>query len=151
MQKTIKISALFILSVCLSFQILKPVKWSSTSSKKGAKVGETVDLIFQGKIDKGWYLYSSELKVDGPMATEVQITPNSGFQLVGKLTAIAPKEKYDDVWGGKIAYFTKDAKFVQKVKVLKVNATVEGKIICQTCTEKDGKCVPNKDKFSISL
>ena len=71
-----------------SFQILKPVKWTFSPSKKGAKVGETIELVFKGKIDPGWYLYSSDLKVDGPMPTEIEFDQNGSFQLVGKLMPI---------------------------------------------------------------
>lgn len=134
-----------------SLEIVKPVKWSFTSNPAKASVGQTVDLVFTGKIDKGWYMYSSELKVDGPMPTEVEFTSNGSFQKVGKLVPVNPKEKYDEIWAGKVNYFVKEAKFIQKVKILKTGAVIEGKIVCQTCTEKDGKCVPNKDKFSFKL
>ena len=134
-----------------SFQILKPVKWTFSPSKKGAKVGETIELVFKGKIDPGWYLYSSDLKVDGPMPTEIEFDQNGSFQLVGKLMPINAKEKYDEIWEGKVNYFVKEAKFIQKVKILKSSTEISGKIKCQTCTEKDGKCVPNRDKFSISI
>lgn len=134
-----------------SFQILKPVKWTFLPSKKGAKVGETIDLVFKGKIDSGWYLYSSDLKVDGPMPTEIEFNQNGSFQLVGKLMPINAKEKYDEIWEGKVNYFIKEAKFIQKVKILKPIKEISGKIKCQTCTIKDGKCVPNNDKFSILI
>ncbi len=132
-------------------QILKPAKWTISSSKTNAKVGETIDIVFQAKIDDNWYMYSSELKVDGPLPTSVNFTKNETFQPIGKLVAIKPKEKYDEIWGGKVAYFEHEAKFIQKVKILKSNPTIEGKVECQTCTNKDGKCVPNKEKFKIEI
>lgn len=132
-------------------QIQKPTKWTFTSSATKAKVGETVELVFTAKIDQGWYMYSSDLKVEGPMPTEVVFVADNSFKPVGKLIAVNPKEKYDDVWKGKINYFVKEAKFIQKVKILKSNPVIEGKINCYTCTEKSGTCVPSKDKFSFAL
>ncbi|GAB3520694.1 protein-disulfide reductase DsbD domain-containing protein [Emticicia fontis] len=147
--------ALFILlfasSLAASAQILKPAKWTFTPSKTSAKVGETIDLVFTAKIDENWYMYSSELKVDGPLPTTANFTKNDTYTLVGKLVPVKPKEKFDDIWGGKVQYFEHEAKFIQKVKVMKANPVIEGKIECQTCTTKDGKCVPNKDKFKFDV
>lgn len=138
-----------LITIAASAQILKPAKWTFTPSKTSAKVGETIDLVFTAKIDNGWYMYSSDLKVEGPMPTAANFTKNDTYELVGKLTPQKPKEKYDDIWGGKVHYFEKEAKFVQKVKIKKANPVIDGKIECQTCTTQDGKCVPNKDKFSF--
>ncbi|MCP9767801.1 hypothetical protein EGI22_07735 [Lacihabitans sp. LS3-19] len=144
------VSLIFSLSI-LSFDIVKPVKWTFTSNPSKAAVGSTVDLVFSGKIDKEWYIYSSELKVEGPSPTEVQFVNNGSFQVIGKLIPVNPKEKYDEIWGGKVNYYVKEAKFIQKVKILKSGALVEGKLINQACTVKDGSCVTNKDKFSFKF
>ncbi len=142
---------LFASSLVASAQILKPAKWTFTPSKTSAKVGETIDLVFTAKIDDNWYMYSSELKVDGPLPTTANFTKNDTYTLVGKLVPVKPKEKFDDIWGGKVQYFEHEAKFIQKVKIAKANPVIEGKIECQTCTNKDGKCVPNKDKFKFDV
>lgn len=140
-----------IVSVSSFAQIQKPSKWTFSAPSAKAKVGETINLVFTAKIDQGWYMYSSELKVEGPMPTEVVFVADNSFKPVGKLVAVNPKEKYDDVWNGKISYFVKEAKFIQKVKILKANPRIEGKINCYTCTEKSGTCVPSKDKFSFDV
>ncbi|MBA4851819.1 protein-disulfide reductase DsbD domain-containing protein [Emticicia sp. BO119] len=138
-------------SMAASAQILKPAKWTFTPSKTSAKVGETIDLVFTAKIDDNWYMYSSDLKVDGPLPTAANFTKNDTYTLVGKLVPVKPKEKFDDIWGGKVHYFEHEARFIQKVKIMKANPVIEGKIECQTCTNKDGKCVPNKDKFKFEV
>lgn len=138
-------------SFAASAQILKPAKWTFTPSKTSAKVGETIDLVFSAKIEDNWYMYSSQLKVEGPLPTTANFISNDSYKTVGKLTAVKPKEKYDDIWGGKVQYFEHEAKFIQKVKITKANPVIEGKIECQTCTIKDGKCVPNKDKFKFEV
>jgi thiol:disulfide interchange protein DsbD len=135
----------------LSVDILKPVKWTFTSTPTKPAVGQTVDLVFTGKIEKDWYIYSSELKVEGPNPTELDLISNGTYQKIGKLVAVNPKEKYDKIWEGTVHYFLKEAKFIQKVKILKIGASVEGKINSYTCTVKDGSCIPNKDKFSFKF
>ena len=134
-----------------SAEILKPAKWSFEGPKVKSKVGDTVTLTFIAKIEKNWYLYSSELKVEGPTPTEITFTPNASYQTIGKIEAINPKVKHDAIWGGNVHYFIKEAKFTQKVKILKPNAIIEGKINCQTCTDTDGKCIPIKEKFKFEL
>ena len=123
--------ALFILFAVTSFaasaQILKPAKWTFVPSKPTAKVGETIDLVFTAKIDDNWYMYSSDLKVDGPLPTTANFTNNDSYKLVGKLVPVKPKEKYDEIWGGKIQYFEHEAKFIQKVKITKANPVIKVK------------------------
>ncbi len=135
----------------LNAQILKPARWTFTTVKEPVKVGETVELVFTAAIDSDWYMYSSELKVKGPSPTTVEFVSDDSFKPTGRLIPVNPKEKYDDVWDGKIHYFVKEAKFIQKVKILKANPKIEGKIISNTCTDKDGRCVPSKDKFSFEI
>jgi len=151
MKNRLKILACFGIVLLMSVDILKPVKWTFTSTPKKPTVGQTVDLVFTGKIEKDWYIYSSELKVEGPNPTELDLVSNGSFQKVRKLIAVNPKEKYDKIWEGTIHYFVKEAKFIQKVKILKPGATIEGKINSYTCTLKDGSCIPNKDKFSFKF
>jgi thiol:disulfide interchange protein len=148
-----KLTTILFLFSCFaaSAQILKPAKWTFTASKTTAKVGETIDLYFNAAIDDKWYMYSSDLKVEGPLPTTANFTANDSYKLVGKLTPINPKKKHDDIWGGEVAYFEHSAKFIQKVKILKANPAIEGKIECQTCTTENGKCVPNKDKFKFDV
>lgn len=147
-----KIAILLIVGLTLvSAEILKPAKWSFEGPKTKSKVSDIITLTFIAKIEKNWYLYSSELKVQGPTPTEITFTPNSSYQIIGKIEAINPKVKHDDIWGGNVHYFIKEAKFTQKVKILKPNAVIEGKINCQTCTDTNGKCIPIKEKFKFEL
>lgn len=151
MKKVFSIFFCFGIVFLMSVDILKPVKWTFTSTPKKPAIGQTVDLVFTGKIEKDWYIYSSELKVEGPNPTELDLISNGSYQKVGKLVAVNPKEKYDKIWEGTIHYFVKEANFIQKVKILKSDATIEGKINSYTCTLKDGSCIPNKDKFSFKF
>jgi Disulphide bond corrector protein DsbC len=134
-----------------SFGILAEnhVKWK-VSLPSSLKAGQTAELKFEAKIDPKWYVYSSELKVEGPMPTKVKIDASDAFSLVGKLEPCEPKEKQDDIWGGKINYFEKTGKLIQK---LKINAagTISGTLSGQACSNIDGMCMPFSVPFSVEI
>lgn len=137
----------------LSAQVLKPAKWTFSVNPVELKVGQEFDLILDAKIDTDWYLYSSEFDDNdlGPIRTSIKLDLGGNFQMVGSLKAINPSTKYDDVWEGDVKYFKKNAKFVQRIKVLKPTKTLTGNVDWQTCTDVDGRCINGKDKISIPL
>jgi hypothetical protein len=132
-------------------QILKPAKWSYSMSKNEVKTGATLELIFHVNIDEEWYLYSTDFdpKLDAPHAT-FTFVPDASYELVGKLRAIGAKEKFDEIWDGKIKYFTKTAEFRQTVKILKSNPVVSGDIDGQVCSNSSGKCVRVNEAFTFN-
>ena len=142
----------FLFAFIANGQLLKPTTWTFDTKGKEVKVGETVELHFNATIDKDWYLYSSDFDPElGPIVTEVKLNPNDSYQLVGGLTPIHPKKKFDEIWDGDITYFKEHGEFIQKVKILKPNPVIAGQIVYQTCTEVDGRCVNGKDKFSFNI
>ncbi|MER2998891.1 protein-disulfide reductase DsbD family protein [Pontibacter populi] len=132
-------------------QVLKPATWSYDVSKKQVAVGEEVELIFNARIDKDWYLYSSDFDPDlGPMVTEFKFEKHPSYELVGKLVPVKPKKKYDDLWGGEYTYFVGTGQFRQKIKVLKPELLVKGTYEYQVCTDIDGRCIPFDDEFTFT-
>ncbi|GAB2766545.1 cytochrome c biogenesis protein CcdA [Rhabdobacter roseus] len=131
-------------------QIQKPAKWTYTFSKAQVKAGETVDLIFTATIDPAWYLYSSDFDPDlGPILTSFDLKGHPSYEKVGKLQAIKPKKKYDDVWRGDVTYFTGKGEFRQTIRVLKENPVIKGTSDYQTCTLNNGLCVPGGEDFEF--
>ncbi|WP_439880354.1 cytochrome c biogenesis protein CcdA [Pontibacter sp. MBLB2868] len=132
-------------------QVLKPATWSFETSKKQVAVGEEVELIFNARIDKDWYLYSSDFDPElGPMVTVFKFQKNPTYELVGKLVPVNPKKKYDDLWEGEYTYFTGKAQFRQKIRVLKPDLLVKGNFEYQVCTDVDGRCIPFEDDFTFT-
>ncbi|WP_299987766.1 thioredoxin family protein [uncultured Pontibacter sp.] len=132
-------------------QVLKPASWSYDVSKKEVKVGDEVELIFNVRIDKDWYLYSSDFDPDlGPMVTEFTFSKHPSYQLVGKIKPVNPKKKYDELWEGEYTYFVGTAQFRQKIKVLQPDLVVKGSYEYQVCTDIDGKCIPFDDDFTFT-
>jgi thiol:disulfide interchange protein DsbD len=134
-----------------SAQIIVPSKWTYKPSKTEVKVGETIELIFLAEIIDDWYMYSNDFDPNlGPMLTEFKFKKHPSYELVGKVTAIKPKEKYDEIWGGKVRYFVGKAEFRQKVKIISANVLIEGSYEGQCCTDIDGKCIPFEGDFSFT-
>ncbi|RAU82108.1 protein-disulfide reductase DsbD family protein [Pontibacter arcticus] len=142
---------LLLLAMAVQAQVLKPATWSYDVSKKQAAVGEEIELIFNVKIDKDWYLYSSDFDPElGPMVTEFKFAKHPSYELVGKIKPVNPKKKYDDLWEGEYTYFVGTAQFRQKIKVLQPTLQVKGSYEYQVCTDIDGKCIPFDDDFTFS-
>jgi hypothetical protein len=125
------------------------VKWKVSLPEK-LKVGDAVDLKFEVKIDPKWYVYSSDLQVDGPMPTKLKLDNSEAFTLIGKLLPCGPKEKQDDIWGGKINYFEKSGKLIQKIKINSAG-TITGTLSGQACSNIDGMCMPFNVPFSVDI
>lgn len=152
--KSSKMKKLFFLlafcaaSVAAFSQILEPSSWSTEVSRNEIKIGDEIELIFKAKIDKDWYLYSSDFDPDcGPMVTTFNFNPNDSYELVGDLRAINPIEKYDDVFECTVRIFKKTGEFRQKIKVLRTDLKVEGNYEFQVCSDIDGKCIPFDHDF----
>jgi thiol:disulfide interchange protein DsbD len=142
---------LFMVVFLAQAQVLKPATWSYDVSKKQVAVGEEVELIFNVRIDKDWYLYSSDFDPDlGPMVTEFTFQKHPSYELVGKIRPVNPKKKYDDIWEGEYTYFVGTAQFRQKIRVLQPELTVKGGYEYQVCTDIDGRCIPFDDEFTFT-
>lgn len=132
-------------------QLLKPAKWSYEVSKKEVKVGETIELIFYVDIQDGWYIYSSDFKMeDGPLPAEFNFQPHESYELVGGIKAIGSKKKYDEIFEGEYTYFAKKAEFRQTVKILKPYPQITVEYSYQSCSDKSGQCIPFEDEHTFA-
>ncbi|MEJ8756416.1 cytochrome c biogenesis protein CcdA [Pontibacter sp. H259] len=142
---------LWLFTFSVTAQVLKPATWSYDVSAKQVAVGDEVELIFNARIDKDWYLYSSDFDPDlGPMVTTFTFAKHPSYELVGKIKPVSPKKKYDDLWGGEYTYFTGKAQFRQKIRVLQPELLVKGNYEYQVCTDIDGRCIPFDDDFAFT-
>lgn len=133
-------------------QKITPAKWSWTLVPTNPTMGQTAEIIFKVKIDKGWYLYSSDFDKElGPVVTTIKIKENLGVSVDGPLRAINPHSKFDkEIWNGTYTYFTEEAEFRQTVKITSDSWKIDGSYDSQTCSNESGLCVPIKGPFMIS-
>ena len=142
---------LLLTTVVAHAQVLNPATWSYATSKEQVKVGEEVELIFNVRIDKDWYLYSSDFDPElGPMVTTFVFQKHPSYELVGEVKPVNPKKKYDELWEGEYTYFTGTAQFRQRIRVLQPNLLVKGSYEYQVCTDIDGRCIPFDDEFAFT-
>lgn len=130
-------------------QILDPVKWSF----KTESISENeFHLVFEAKLDEGWYVYAQEINGDGPIPTSISFDKNSNITLIGNPSETGDKikEGMDEVFGIDIKKFGKRAIFKQKVKVANRATKVTGTLEYMTCD--DERCLPPTEvSFSFTF
>lgn len=136
----------------LKAQILDKTTESYRASKMEVNEGEVIELIFEVRIEKDWYIYSSDVAPDiGPIPTTFSFNPHPGYALVGGIVPIGSKKKFDKTWEAEVTYFEKVAEFRQKVKILKAGAIIEGSFEFQSCSNITGQCLrPETVDFKLS-
>lgn len=136
------------LSNTLLSQVLNPVKWSF-SVNHGS--GNEAELIITAKIDKNWHLYSQYMDEGGPILTRFNFNKSSNYQLIGKTTEPTPKADFDDIFKMTVKYFSNQAVFKQKIKILtSKDFTITGDYEYMVCNE--GSCIPflnNNFEFKV--
>ena len=138
MKKSILILALFIFGATAAFaQLENPVSWSYVA-KKTSKNEATIYI--KASIDKGWHIYSQNLKPGGPTKTIFTFAPSKDFTLVGK--TIEPKAitEYEKVFKMNVSYFEDEVVFQQKIKLNKATTAVKGSVEFMVCNDKS--CLP---------
>lgn len=121
----------------LQAQIFEPVTWTTSVEK----ISDTeYDLITKATIDEGWHLYSQNVPEGGPIATTFSYNSDA-YELVGKTSESDGEEVDDPVFQMRIKYFSNEAEFRQRIKVLNDELSlVEGEVEFMVCD--DEKCLP---------
>lgn len=138
MKKTMTLALLMVFSILAHAQMLDPVHFSSQ-----LKTGKTAEaeIIFTGKIDKGWHVYSTGLGADGPISATFNVNKLDGVELVGKLQPRGNEIKnYDKLFEMTLRYFENSVTFVQKVKFTKPNYTIDAYLEYGACNDQN--CMP---------
>ena len=122
-------------------QLLNPVKFSSQLKTDGTAEGE---IIFSGKIDKGWHVYSTNLGNSGPVEASLTVEKAEGVELVGKLKPVGNEiSKFDELFGMKLRYFENSVQFVQKIKFIKPQYNISCYLTYGACNDQN--CLPPTD------
>ena len=136
MKRVLTLTTLLITAVITFAQ--NPVHF--TSALKMGK-GAEAEIVFTGKIDKGWHVYSTNLGSDGPIEATFHTDKMDGIELVGKLTHRGREiSQYDNIFGMKLRYFENSVQFVQKIKFTKPNFKLDCYLEFGACN--DEMCMP---------
>lgn len=149
MKKKFMLSCFLMLLACLPMlaQIQDPVQFKTELKT----LSDTeLQIVFTGKIDDGWHVYSTDLPEGGPISATFNTDKMEGLELVGKLMPQGAEiENFDKVFEMKLRYFEKTATFVQKLKVTAPNYQIEGYLEYGACNDEN--CLPPTEvsfKFS---
>ena len=121
----------------MSAQMVDPVHF--TSQLKELPNGEA-EIIFTGKIDAGWHVYSTDLD-GGPIAANFNKVKMEGVETVGKLKPRGNEQKkFDKLFDMDVRYFEGIATFVQKIKFTKEKYVIDCYLEYGACN--DEMCMP---------
>ena len=141
MKKRSILSFLFIVSFLVQgFSQSDPTTWKYSLVDKGD--GE-IELVANATIEKGWYLYDTEIPDGGPYPTSLSIDKIAGAVAVGDFKAVDSEliSGFDAVFQMNIGSYKGKAKFVQRFKVTdKSKFVLEGDVRAQSCN--DSECTP---------
>lgn len=109
-----------------------------------------VDVIFTGKIDNGWHVYSTGLPADGPVSATLTTEKAEGVKPLGKLKAQGKEiSNFDQMFGMKLRYFEKSVTFVQRYQITGKTYTLKGYLEYGACNDEN--CMPpTQVEFSYS-
>ena len=128
--------AMFTLAVAAQMQ--DPVHFKVSQKK----VSPTeLEVIFTGRIDKGWHVYSTGLPADGPISATLTTEKADGVKATGKLSHRGKEiSQFDKMFGMNLRYFENSVTFVQKYKITGKTYQVSGYLEYGACNDEN--CIP---------
>ena len=84
MKKIFAVLQLLLVVMLAQAQMVNPVKFTTSLKTNGTAIAE---IVFNGKIQSGWHVYSTGLGADGPISATFNVNKMDGVELVGKLQA----------------------------------------------------------------
>ena len=127
-----------VFAIFMSAQIQDPVHFSV--AKKQVSPSE-IDIVFTGKIDAGWHVYSVGMPADGPVSAAVKTEKAQGVVAQGKLTHKGKELAiFDNMFGMKVRYFENNVQFIQRYVITAENYHVKGYLEYGACNDEN--CMP---------
>ena len=137
MTKLFKHYLFLLLALCASVAQAQ-VKFSVAYKKVSAT---QVDIVFTGKADAGWHIYSTDIPDGGPTPASFGIDEAKGAKLAGKLKAGAgAKTMQDPIFEMPVTFFENTAVFTQRVELTEKNYELKGYLKYGACNDEN--CLP---------
>ena len=139
MKRTSYILILLMAVLTAQAQMADPVHFASAlKTADGKAEGE---IVFTGKIDAGWHVYSTNLGNEGPIEATFNAVKMEGVETVGKLQAQGKEiKKFDELFGMEVRFFENAVTFVQKVRFTKPEYAIDCYLEFGACN--DQSCLP---------
>ncbi|MEX0315523.1 MAG: protein-disulfide reductase DsbD domain-containing protein, partial [Allomuricauda sp.] len=125
----------------------EPAVWSHEVNKLS---DSEYELIFKGKIQEGWHVYSQYTAEGGSLPSEFTFEKAGvDYELLGKTEESETIKEYSDIFEVEETFFKHEAVFTQKIKLLNPDVKqVTVNLFYQICKEV---CIPMDELFQISL
>lgn len=125
-------------SIVARGQMMEPVHFASELKMLG---GDEAEIVFSGKIDDGWHVYSTDLGSGGPTSASFQTVKMTGAEKVGGLKARGKEiRQFDKLFEMEVRYFEKQATFVQRIRFTKPQYDIDCLLEYGACN--DQMCLP---------
>lgn len=137
MKKILTLSLLFLLSAlaAVQAQVQFTVKYNRVNAT-------TIDIVFTGKADNGWHIYSVSQPADGPTPATFNLDKIKGAKLKGGLKAgkgvIKKQEAMFD--NAEVSYFEHQAVFTQRIELTEKDYVIQGYLNYGACNDEN--CLP---------
>lgn len=134
--------ALFLLALvaclCVRAQMADPVKFTTHLKTDGSAHAE---IVFTGKIDPGWHVYSTALGDDGPVSASFGADALEGAETDGPLKAVGrEKSSFDKLFGMRLRFFEGSVEFVQPIRFTAPRYRIKAYLEYGACN--DQTCLP---------
>jgi len=140
---------LFISSLLSSqAQMVDPVTWSYAVKPVNDSIFE---LQFSATIEPTWHMYSQRVTPDGPNPLVFTFEESPDFVRIDSVIEVTrAEEEFDKMFNVNVAFFAIEARFTQKIKVLKKESfQVKGTLDYQICDDKS--CSLGDDEFTFNI
>ncbi len=138
MKRTASLLLIIMVALTALAQMHDPVHFSVSQKKVSAT---EVDVVFTGKIDAGWHVYSTDLPSDGPIAATLTTEKAEGAKAQGKLKAQGgEKEQFDPLFNMKVRFFENSVTFVKRYKITGEKYDIKGFLEYGACNDRN--CMP---------
>ncbi len=126
-----------------------PITWTFKTEKISAT---EYNVVCSAALEKGWATYSQyQESNDGPIPTSIVFTTKKGVELIDKNIETGHKKIVEDkLFGMKVAKFTEEAIFTQRIKIETGTKNIKGYVTFMCCN--DEICLPPRDlNFDLPL
>jgi len=140
--KTLKTTLLTLLLALITLaakaQMEDPVHFNVTQKQLSPT---EIEVIFTGRIDAGWHVYSTALPANGPISATLTTEKAEGAKAEGKL-AVRGKEinRYDPMFNMNLRFFENSVTFVQKYRLTAKTYHIKGYLEYGACDDQN--CLP---------
>lgn len=138
MKKITSLPLLWVMVLPLWAQFHDPVSFSVSQKKLS---DSEFEIVFTGKAEAGWHVYSTDIPDGGPTPATINFDEQKGVEPVGKLTARGKVHKaYDNLFGMEVSYMENTVVFAQKMRITDATYSVKGYLNYGACNDEN--CMP---------